>query len=315
MRRPAEKKPANHERWIISYADFTTLLLATFVVMYAVSSVNSSKFQMMAEAFSTAFMGKEVKIQSSGLAAAHKAPFDNMPTPVHTPIITRDPQVKDLPPALRQHVERRAEKLNEAYRKLTALLAGMINKGEVRVSLQALGVVIDINAVVLFDSAQADLTPGALNLIEQVAGVLKGLNYRIQINGFTDNAQIHTPQFSSNWDLSAARAISVVKRFVVDGIDPSLLVGAGYGEYHPVASNDTPQGMAQNRRVSIVVVSPTEGQDILHTPLLGDPQQRSDAQPATHQDQAGMNPAGRMQPAAGASSSPCRGIPAADERC
>jgi chemotaxis protein MotB len=313
MRRPIEKKPANHERWIISYADFTTLLLATFVVMYAVSSVNSSKFQMMAEAFSTAFMGKEIKIQSSGLAAAHKSPFDNMPTPVHTPIITRDPQVKNLPPALRQHVERRAEKLNEAYQKLTALLAGMISKGEVRVSLQALGVVIDINAVVLFESAQADLTPGALNLIEKVAGVLKGLDYRIQINGFTDNAQIHSAQFSSNWDLSAARAISVVKRFVVDGIDPSLLVGAGYGEYHPVASNDTPQGMAQNRRVSIVVVSPTEGQDILHTPLAGDPRQRGDARrggPAMVSDPAGGVPSRDAAPLP-----PCRGASAAGERC
>ena len=314
MRRPTEKKPANHERWIISYADFTTLLLATFVVMYAVSSVNSSKFQMMAEAFSTAFMGKEVKMQSSGLAAAHKAPFDNMPTPVHTPIITRDAQVKNLPPALRQHVERRAEKLNEAYQKLTALLAGMISKGEVRVSLQAVGVVIDINAVVLFASAQADLAPGALNLIEKVAGVLKGLDYRIQINGFTDNAQIHSAQFSSNWDLSAARAISVVKRFVEDGIDPSLLVGAGYGEYHPVASNDTPQGMAQNRRVSIVVVSPTEGQDILHTPLIGGPQQRSDAgrgTPAMMSD-----PAGRVPSASGdAPLAPCHGTPTDGGRC
>lgn len=313
MRRPIEKKPANHERWIISYADFTTLLLATFVVMYAVSSVNSSKFQMMAEAFSTAFMGKEVKIQSSGLAAAHKSPFDNMPTPVHTPIITRDPQVKNLPPALRQHVERRAEKLNEAYQKLTALLAGMISKGEVRVSLQALGVVIDINAVVLFESAQADLTPGALNLIKKVAGVLKGLDYRIQINGFTDNAQIHSQQFSSNWDLSAARAISVVKRFVDDGVDPSLLVGAGYGEYHPVASNDTPQGMAQNRRVSIVVVSPTEGQDILHTPLLGEPQQRSDAGRGT--PEVVSDPAGRVPSRDAAPLPPCHGAPADGERC
>ncbi len=304
-------------RWLLQrfpYADFTTLLLATFVVMYAVSSVNSSKFQMMAEAFSTAFMGKEVKMQSSGLAAAHKAPFDNMPTPVHTPIITRDPQVKNLPPALRQHVERRAEKLNEAYQKLTALLAGMISKGEVRVSLQALGVVTDINAVVLFESAQADLTPGALNLIEKVAGVLKGLDYRIQINGFTDNAQIHSAQFSSNWDLSAARAISVVKRFVLDGIDPSLLVGAGYSEYHPVASNDTPQGMAQNRRVSILVVSPTEGQDILHTPLVGEPQQRSDA----GRGAAAMvsDPARGMRSASGnAPLAPCHGTPADGERC
>ncbi len=291
MRRPPEKKPQNHERWIISYADFTTLLLATFVVMYAVSSVNSSKFQQMAEAFSTAFMGKEVKIQSSGMAAAEKAPFDNMPTPVHTPIITREVQVKNLPPALRQHVERQAEKLNEAYQKLTALLAGMINKGEVRVSLQSLGVVIDINAVVLFESAQADLAPGALKLIEQVAGVLKGLDYRIQINGFTDNAQIHSAQFSSNWDLSAARAISVVKRFVLDGIDPSLLVGAGYGEYHPVALNDTPEGMAMNRRVSIVVVSPFEGQNILQTPLMGDSRQHdSTAQDARAADRPGPMP-------------------------
>jgi chemotaxis protein MotB len=275
MRRKSEEKPANHERWVISYADFMTSLLATFVVMYAVSSVNSSRFQEMAEALSTAFTGKELKIESAGLAAAHKAPFDRMPSPVHAPIVTREPQVRHLPPALRQHVERRAERLNEAYQKLTALLAGMIRKGEVRVSLQALGVVIDINALVLFDSAQADLLPAAQTLIDEVAEVLKPLNYPIQINGFTDNAPIHSPQFSSNWDLSAARAISVVKRFALEGVDPSLLVGAGYGEYHPIASNDTAQGMALNRRVSIVAVAPSEGQDILHTPLAIAPAEHS----------------------------------------
>src|SRR5215813_11135208 len=265
MRRQPEKKPQNHERWIISYADFTTLLLATFVVMYAVSSINSSKFQEMAEAFSTAFIGKIPTIQASGMAAANKAPFDNLPSPVHLPVITRETQVKHLPPALRQAVERQVEKLNDAYEKLTQLLGGMIREGQVRVSLQPLGVVIDINAVVLFKSGKAELTPGALKLIEQVAGVLKDLNYRIQVNGFTDNAPIHSAQFDSNWDLSAARAISVVKRFVLDGIDPTLLVGAGYSEYHPIASNDIPEGMAMNRRVSIVVVSPAGGQDSLQT--------------------------------------------------
>ncbi len=277
MRHPPQQKPPNHERWIISYADFTTLLLATFVVMYAVSSVNSSKFQEMAEAFSTAFIGKITTIQASGMAAANKAPFDYMPSPVRSPIITREEQVKHLPPALRQEVERRVEKLNDAYEKLTRLLAVMIQKGQVRVSLQSVGVVIDINAVVLFKSAKAELTPEALSLIEQVAGVLRELNYRIQVNGFTDNAQIHSAQFSSNWDLSAARAISVVKRFVMDGVDPSLLVGAGYGEYHPMASNDTADGMAMNRRVSIVVVSPGEGEDSSQTPLLGTPQERGNA--------------------------------------
>jgi chemotaxis protein MotB len=104
--------------------------------------------------------------------------------------------------------------------------------------------------------------------------VLRDLNYRIQVNGFTDNAPIHSAQFDSNWDLSAARAVSVVKRFVLDGIDPVLLVGAGYGEYHPVASNDTLEGMAMNRRVSIVVVSPTESKDPVKTPLFGFPRER-----------------------------------------
>jgi chemotaxis protein MotB len=280
MRKKPEKKHQNHERWIISYADFTTLLLATFVVMYAVSSINSSKFQEMAEAFSTAFMGKITRIQATGLAAGHKAPFNYMPSPVHTPVITRNAQVKNLPPALRQEVEQRAQKLNDAYGKLVQLLGDLIRKGQVHVSLQSLGVVIDINAVVLFQSGQAELTPAALDLIDKIAGILKDLHYSIQVNGFTDNALIHDAQFSSNWDLSAARAMAVVKRFVASGIDPMLLVGAGYGKYHPVASNDTAQGMAMNRRVSIVVVSPVEGRKILKTPLLGSPQGRSTKAPA-----------------------------------
>jgi chemotaxis protein MotB len=268
-RRRTERKRENHERWVISYADFTTLLLATFVVMYAVSSINSSKFQEMAEAFSTAFMGRTTTVRSDGYAAANKGPFNFLPSPVHTPVVTRDKQVKDLPPTLKQVVENRVNKLNAAYENLTSLLATMIDKGQIRVSLQSLGVVIDINAVLLFDSGKAELTPQALDLIDQIGGVLKDLPYQIQVNGFTDNAPIHTAQFSSNWDLSATRAISVVKRFVVAGVNPALLVGAGYGEYHPVAPNGTPENMALNRRVSIVVVSPGEGTDPEHTPLLG----------------------------------------------
>jgi chemotaxis protein MotB len=280
MRKQPEKKHQNHERWIISYADFTTLLLATFVVMYAISSINSSKFQEMAEAFSTAFMGKITRIQATGLAAAHKAPFDFMPSPVHTPVITRNAQIKNLPPALRQEIEHRAQKLNDAYQKLIRLLDSLIRKGQVSVSLQSLGVVIDINAVVLFESGKAELTSPALDLIEKVAGILKDLHYAIQVNGFTDNALIHNAQFSSNWDLSAARAMAVVKRFVASGVDPTRLVGAGYGKYHPVASNSTLEGKAKNRRVSIVVVSPVEGRDILKTPLVGSPQEHRGNAPA-----------------------------------
>src|SRR5580704_18561978 len=311
MKQMEPEKPPNHERWIISYADFTTLLLATFVVMYAVSTINSSKFQQMAESFSTAFIGRTTNVQDTGFAAAQRAPFTAMPNPVHLPIITREVQVKNLPPALRQDptsgeptdnpgqdtqdqsqtaplgekqrqeglnapdaelrqkVERRVQGLDAAYEQLTKALAALIGKGQVQVSLQSLGVVIDINEVLLFNSGKSDLVPTALTLVDRIAKILVDLHYQIQVNGFTDNVPIHNPQFDSNWDLSATRAISVVKRFVAAGIDPTLLVGAGFGQYHPVTTNDTVEGKATNRRVSIVVVSPIEGSDPERTRLLG----------------------------------------------
>lgn len=308
------EKPPNHERWIISYADFTTLLLATFVVMYAVSTINSSKFQQMAESFSTAFIGRTTHVQDTGFAAAQRAPFSAMPNPVHLPIITREVQVKNQPPAmrqqqvtgepnqtqtgpetplgfspdltqqgqdqpiedpnapgakLRQKVEQRIQGLDAAYAQLAKALAPLVGAGQVHISLQSLGVVIDINEQVLFNSGKADLVPAAIPIIDQIAKILADLHYQIQVNGFTDNVPIHNPQFDSNWDLSATRAISVVKRFVAAGIDPTLLVGAGFGEYHPVATNDTVEGRQNNRRVSIVVVSPLEGSDPARTRLLG----------------------------------------------
>src|SRR5262249_2253877 len=102
MKNAEPEKPPNHERWIISYADFTTLLLATFVVMYAVSTINSSKFQQMAESFSTAFIGRTTHVTDSGFSAAEKAPFTAMPNPVELPIITREKQIKDMPPGMQR---------------------------------------------------------------------------------------------------------------------------------------------------------------------------------------------------------------------
>lgn len=304
------EKPPNHERWVISYADFVTLLLATFVVMYAVSTINSSKFQEMAESFSTAFMGRTTNLNDSGFAAANKAPFEFMPNPVHLPVITREVMVKNAPPALRQEetkgdpnkpndkgqflprggspTESEAQKnadnatqqiqgLDEAFQKLSKSLGGLIRKGEVNVALQSLGIVIDVNETLLFHSGKADLTGDALPLIDQIAKILVDLHYQIQVNGFTDNVPIHNAQFDSNWDLSATRAISVVKRFVAAGIDPTLLVGAGFGEYHPIQPNSTPEGKAANRRVSIVVVSPLAGLDPARSRLVGSGEVRPDA--------------------------------------
>jgi chemotaxis protein MotB len=325
-----EKSP-NHERWVISYADFVTLLLATFVVMYAVSTINSSKFQEMAESFSTAFMGRTTTVTDTGFGAANKAPFNFMPNPVHIPVITREVMIKDAPPALRQEetrgdpdnpneqgqflprggaepqsepqtqaqseaqaamrnqVTERVQSLDAAFAQLSKSLASLIRKGEVNVSLQPLGVVIDINETLLFHSGKADLMPDALPLIDEIAKILVDLRYQIQVNGFTDNVPIHNAQFDSNWDLSATRAISVVKRFVAAGIDPTLLVGAGFSEYHPVGSNASPEGKAANRRVSIVVVSPIEGADPARSRLVGSSAER--AAPSASPSSASLAPA------------------------
>lgn len=176
---------------------------------------------------------------------------------------------------LRQKVEQRIQGLDAAYAQLTKALAALIGKGQVHVSLESLGVVIDINEALLFNSGKAELVPTAMPIIDQIAKILVDLHYQIQVNGFTDDVPIHNAQFDSNWDLSATRAVSVVKRFVAAGIDPTLLVGAGFGEYHPVATNDTPEGRQSNRRVSVVVVSPLEGNDPAKTPLLGSASNRN----------------------------------------
>jgi chemotaxis protein MotB len=211
--------------------------------------------------------------------------------------------------AMQAEVTERVQNLDAAFQQLSKSLAALIRKGQVNVSMQSLGVVIDINEVLLFHSGKADLTPDALPLIDEVAKILAGLHYQIQVNGFTDNVPIHNAQFDSNWDLSATRAISVVKRFVAAGIDPTLLVGAGFGEYHPIATNGTTEGKAANRRVSIVVVSPLEGNDPARSRLVGSapaaPSPSTATPPATAPGSSATAPAGAaVTPASPAPATP-----------
>jgi chemotaxis protein MotB len=252
-RRNQDTKKENHERWVISYADFMTLLLATFVVLYAVSSINVSRYRAAADALSAVFTGRAI-VPDKGEGTASNGVLPNQPSPVPKPVVRLTPPQKGVP-NVSEKIRERIAKLDQAYKNLSRLLQDVIGKGQVHIERNGLSVVIDINASVLFDSGKAELTTPALGVIDQIGVTLKDQSYSIQVNGFTDNAPIHTPQFDSNWELSASRAISVVRRFVSDGVDPSHLVGAGYGEYHPIAGNDTADGMARNRRVSIVVKS------------------------------------------------------------
>jgi chemotaxis protein MotB len=257
-RRNQDTKKENNERWVISYADFMTLLLATFVVLYAVSSINVSRYRAAAEALSAVFTGKVI-VPSKGEGANPNGLFQNQPAPVPKPVVKLNEPQKGVP-NVSEKIRERIAKLDQAYKNLSRLLQDVIDKGQVHIAHNGLSVVIDINASVLFESGKAELTTSALGVIDQIGVVLKDQPYSIQVNGFTDNAPIHTAQFDSNWELSATRAISVVRRFVSDGVDPSRLVGAGYGEYHPIAGNDAAEGKAKNRRVSIVVVAVDENE-------------------------------------------------------
>lgn len=259
----------NHERWLVSYADFITLLFAFFVVMYSISSVNEGKYKVLSDTLFAAFTGQP----KMPAPIQRGEPFNSVASAVRLPPLPQPASLEPVPHV--SIVERRtpepkdaSQALEKIAMQIKTLLKPLIDKGDVNINLTPLGVVIEINAKVLFASGQASLAPGADEVLTRVAQVIRSIRYQIQVNGFTDNVPIHTAQFQSNWALSALRAVTVVEIFIDQGVAPDQLVAAGYGQYHPIASNDNPQGQAKNRRVAIVVVAPQHPTRLGDTPLM-----------------------------------------------
>jgi chemotaxis protein MotB len=264
-RKKAHEEHENHERWLVSYADFITLLFAFFVVMYSISSLNEGKYKVLSQTMVAAFTGQPTTPNPVQVGQ----PFNSMPSAIDLPPIPKPQQPEIIQPGRGGPGARQVQKTLEGVaEKVRELLASAIRKGDVRVRMTQLGVVIDIHDTVLFASGQAELTLQAQELLNQIAGVLQGVAYPIQVNGFTDDRPINTAQFSSNWALSSARAVSVVEMFIAQGVKPDQLVAAGYGQYHPVESNDTVKGRAANRRVSVVIVSPLSNANVNDTPIV-----------------------------------------------
>lgn len=230
----------NHDRWLISYADFITLLFAFFVVMYAVSAVNESKYRVLAEALGDAF-GKT-------------------PTQADTPVPNLQP-AKPLPPDVKQRTLKQQqaleerEHMKEVANNLLEAMGPLVKEGKVRVTQSRRGVTIEINANVLFKAGEASLEPGSLDVLRAVAHTLAREPFNLEITGHTDNVPINSPQFPSNWELSAVRASSVVRLFADNGIAPERLYAIGREASQPVASNATPEGRARNRRVELLILS------------------------------------------------------------
>ncbi|NKN33191.1 flagellar motor protein MotD [Marichromatium bheemlicum] len=275
-RRRRLEEHANHEAWAIPYGDLVTLLMAFFVVMYAVSSVDAGKYRVLSDSMEQAF-GVEPKVAPVQLGdpligdaligeevrrslAPFNASLSMLDPALLDPLIdmadsSADVAVRTLleaePDARRREVLR---EIGEMAGEIEGALGGLIEDGRIQVDRQAYWLELEINTSLLFLSGSATLEPGALPVLEEVAKVLAKRDSRVHVEGHTDDLPIGNSIYPSNWELSSGRAATVVNLFAQNGVDPRRMVAIGYGEFQPVASNETPEGRARNRRVAIVVL-------------------------------------------------------------
>lgn len=242
-RKKIEDEADDHERWLVSYADFMTLLFAFFVVMYAVSSVNEGKYRILSNALGSAF----------GLSPV---------APIGPPQINIQPQLPLQPLVLRGPKSRTSDGLKREKEHMTAMarslldaLAPLVQQGKVRITQSTRGVTVEINASVLFAPGSAMLAPESRQALTAVASVLRNDQHPIQVEGHTDNTPINTAQFPSNWELSTVRASSVVRLFIENDLKKERLSAVGYGDTRPLAPNDSIQDRQRNRRVEVVIMA------------------------------------------------------------
>lgn len=243
-RKKYEEEPENHERWMVSYADFITLLFAFFVVMYAISSVNENKYRVLSNSLGIAFSG----------VTPHAALKDPPPSPQPAAPVLPLP----IPSQQRSNdaaLKREKAQMTNIARDILKALAPLISQGKVRVTQTNRGIIVEISASVLFAPGEAKLSSQSDKALRAVADVLKDVDKNIQVEGHTDNLPINNAMFPSNWELSAVRASSVVRLFIESGIAESRLVAVGHGANRPVGSNDTPEGRLRNRRVQLMILS------------------------------------------------------------
>jgi chemotaxis protein MotB len=238
----------NHERWLVSYADFITLLFAFFVVLFASSQADKKKQSQIAAAMQNAF-------KPLGVFEAHsKSPpltDSNGTTASIIPAALALPFPPKTAPNKEESLDETAARLRQAL--AMQVSAGHLPPGSVTFRMTPEGLVISLHEVGFFPSGSAEIRAASLPMLARLAAELPTVPLRVE--GHTDNVPIHTAQFSSNWELSTARA-STIAHLVLDrsAISPADLSVAGYAEYHPIASNATEASRAQNRRVDIILL-------------------------------------------------------------
>lgn len=250
-RKQHHEEHANHEAWAIPYGDLITLLLAFFVVMYAVSSVNEGKYRVLAESMDAAFRGGPRSMEPVQIGDPVRALNNGSQTgadPASSPAPPAGPKPRGLGgDSGSEDMRMMAEQLESAMSKLA-------ESESVNVTHSGMWIEVEIKNDILFPSASAEISPEAANILDTLAEVLSPLPNTIRVEGHTDNRPISTPVFPSNWELSAARAARIVRTLEQAGIAPERMVVAGMGEFHPIADNSTPEGQQRNRRVTLLIL-------------------------------------------------------------
>jgi len=250
-RRERRRGHVNHERWLVSYADFITLLFAFFVVLYASSKADQKKQQQVAQAIDSAFKSLGLFPNSTrkpvGLKNVSAISHDEAISPMN---IVMGEDV--LSPAAVK------EDLSRVQKELEKMLSNQIAEHTVSIAMGKDGLVISLREAGFFSSGSATPHPQTLPVLREIAAALGKTAYDVRIEGHTDNVPIHNEEFDSNWELSSARATRIARIFVnTHEMAPGRISAAGYAEFHPVANNGTEAGRAENRRVDLIVMPRT----------------------------------------------------------
>jgi len=246
-RRTEEDHQHNTERWLISYADFITLLFAFFVVMYSVSSVNEGKYKVLSETLTGVFNAPQrsfqpIEVGDQPSTAVNGAEHNVIP-----------PQVTEAPRNPKMDEQGRTEALRAMADKLALAFDELISQGVITVESNEAWLELGLRNSLLFGSGDAEPHYDAFPVVETIASVLVNRDNAIRVEGFTDNQPIRTGAFPSNWELSANRAAAVVRMLSMEGVEAERLAAIGYGQYQPVARNDTEEGRRRNRRVVLLI--------------------------------------------------------------
>ncbi len=313
MRRRQPEEHENHERWLVSYADFITLLFAFFVVMYSISSVNDGKYRVLSNTMEAVFKDQTRSLDPVQMGEVVRSMHVNeenvLPAtgigdteePVVPEAEQQTPSIQEVPPEPLPETgmgpeagmgpEKNAEPEKPAIddsddgtgNELASLqtiaddvernMAPLIDEDMIEVRREDFWIEVEMKTNTLFGSGSARLETEAIPILRKLSDNFKAYDNPIQVEGFTDNLPINTSVYPSNWELSAARAASVVHLFTRFGIDPVRLSAIGYGEYRTIADNSTVEGRQKNRRVVIIIAANTDTRRIVDLKRVASPRQ------------------------------------------